>query len=451
MRETNRKDSLYLKLLRLLVLSAAAAGLVFICLNYAGVYIIDRHCYQPEYIEKKNREHIEKLQNYIDGYQLHSRDADRLYEWVKDQYVTSIRVYKDGIQVFDAEYPEQEVWEENIGISEYGWETYYTVHFADGEAKVHIQGWYAYQFYNYALTAELTLAFLLFLLFVLLGIRTKMDYIRVLSSEIAILEGGSLDKKITVKGKDELAALAESLDRMRLSFRNLIRSETKIAQENRKTVTEMSHDLRTPVTSILLYTEILKKGKYSGEGQMKEYIEKIDRKARRMKQLTDNLFAYSLVTGENEIPLEAPESFSVLFYDLFSETCSYLEQRGFLIEAEAEWEECLLRVNTDYVTRVMDNLTSNIVKYADPAKPVFLRTVYRDGMAGFSIQNDTAQADGPVESTGVGMSSVRSMMKKMNGTCKVWQFHKTGQPCGFGQCGASFKVEILFPVCGGEA
>lgn len=441
-RAANKKDSLYIQLLKLLVLSAAAAGLIFMCLSYAGDYVIGRYCYRPDYIEKRNLEYVEKLQRYIDEHKLHSRDADLLYEWVKDQYVMSIRIYKDGIQVFDTEYPEQEVWEENISINEYGWETYYTVLFTDGEAKVSMQGSYAYQFYNYAMIAELILSFLLFLLFVLLGIRTKMNYIRTLSKEIEILEGGSLDYKITVKGKDELAALAESLDQMRISFLNLILSEAKIVQENQKTVTEMSHDLRTPVTSILLYTEILKKGKYSGEEQLREYVEKIEGKARRMKQLTDHLFEYSLVTGETEIPLEEAESFSVLFYDLFSETCSYLEQREFQIELEVEWRECLLKINMDYVTRIMDNLTSNIIKYADPAKPIVLRSVYREGMAGFSIQNKTASMSRKVESTGVGIMSIHSMMKKMNGVCRV------RQPS---QYQSLFEIEILFPVCGEEA
>ena len=94
----------------------------------------------------------------------------------------------------------------------------------------------------------------------------------------------------------------------------------------------MSHDLRTPVTSIMLYTEILKTGKGQTEEQKREYIEKIDKKSRRMKQLIDHLFEYSLVTGETEIQLEDPETYEVLFYDLFSETCSYLEQSGFRVE-----------------------------------------------------------------------------------------------------------------------
>ena len=82
----------------------------------------------------------------------------------------------------------------------------------------------------------------------------------VLHDEIEILEGGSLDYPITVKGKDELSELAEGLDCMRVSFQGMIEREANIVQENQKMITEMSHDIRTPVTSIMLYTEILKNG-----------------------------------------------------------------------------------------------------------------------------------------------------------------------------------------------
>lgn len=434
---TNKTDSLYVQLLKLLVFSAAAAFLVFTGLNCAGNYLIDQYYYESAYLEKRDQAYVNKLQEYIDRYALGSRDADQLYNWVKLQKMVSIRVYKENVLIFDSEYPNQELWEEDIVIDEHGWENYYSVIFSDGEAKISILGMYAYQFYNYAMTAELLLAFFLFLTFVLLGIRKKMEYIRTLCGEIELLESGSLDYRITVKGKDELAALAESLDHMRMSFRNLIQSEAQMVQENQKAITEMSHDLRTPVTSILLYTEILKKGRYKGEEQMKEYIEKIDRKAYRMKQLTDHLFEYSLVTGGGEVSLEEPESFSVLFYDLFSETCSYLEQRGFRIQSKVEWKECRCRVYTDYVTRIMDNITSNIIKYADPQKPVVIQSVYQEYMAGFSFKNAVYPAGRKVESASVGIQSIRNMMKKMGGTCRVWQ---SWEPKG------SFKIEVLFPV-----
>ena len=188
---------------------------------------------------------------------------------------------------------------------------------------------YSYQYYTYAMIAELLLAFALFLLIVMLGIRRTMDYIRRLCDEIEILEGGNLEYEITVSGKDELATLARSLDNMRKSFLAQTEKETYLVQANQRMVTNMSHDLRTPLTSIMIYTEILKKNKYKDERQMKEYLEKIEEKTYRMKQLSDRLFEYSLVTSEPEVELEEPEVLKGVFYDLLSETCAYLEQSGF--------------------------------------------------------------------------------------------------------------------------
>ena len=74
-----------------------------------------------------------------------------------------------------------------------------------------IPGSFSYQLYNWLLVASICLSFAVFLGIVLLGIRKKMKYILKLSDEIAILEGGSLDYSITVKGKDELAMLAEGI------------------------------------------------------------------------------------------------------------------------------------------------------------------------------------------------------------------------------------------------
>ena len=136
-----------------------------------------------------------------------------------------------------------------------------------------------------------------------------------------------------------MSKLAEGIENMRKSFQRMIHKETEIVRENQKIVTEMSHDLRTPITSIMLYTEILKKGKYENEAQLLEYLKKIDQKARRMKQLSEHLFEYSLLSGEDEVKLEEPDNFETLLYDLFSETCSYLEQRGFQTIFQVRWPD----------------------------------------------------------------------------------------------------------------
>lgn len=428
----NRRDSLYFQLLKLLVGAAAAAFFIFLALDCAAEYAIDNYYFNSDYVRRKDEEYVEKLQRHIDEARLDSGNAAQLNAWVKKQKLISLRVYKDGRLIFDAAYPEQRLWEEDVAMEE--WEEYYTVSFSDGEAKVSVYGMYAYQFYSYAWTAALLLSFLLFLAFVILGIRAKINYIFLLSREIEILEGGSLDYEITVKGKDELAALANGLNDMRLSLGALMEKEAQMVQENQRIVTEMSHDLRTPVTSIMLYTEILKKGRYQGEEQLKEYLGKIEQKAGRMKQLTDHLFTYSLSAGEAQIELEEPETFEALFYDLFSETCSYLEQKGFQVEFQVQWMEEKTRIYTNYVTRIMDNITSNILKYADGEKAVLIRSASSASRAGFSFENAVRQTDEKPQSTCVGIQSVKNMMRKMGGDCKVWQGEEW------------FGIEILFPL-----
>lgn len=428
----SKTKSMYFQLLLLLAAAAATALLVFWGLNSAGEYAVEQHCYDSEYIRTRDQSYVDKLQRYIDRNGLASGDMAILPDWVKEQKLISICIYKDDKILFDSAYPEQEMWEEGVEAYGYEWENYYPITLADGEARVSIWGNYAYQFYNYVMLGALLLSMLVFLAISLLGIRTKMKYISLLSNEIKILESGSLDYEITVRGKDELGILAEGLDSMRMSFRGLIDRETQMMRENQRIVTEMSHDLRTPVTSIMLYTEILKKGKYKSEEQLKSYLEKIERKASRMKQLTDHLFEYSLVTGETPVVLEEPEWFQVLFYDQVSELCSYLEQRGFRMEARLEWPQCKVRVCTDYLARVMDNVASNIVKYADPGDPVTVRTVREEKLVGFSFENALRREGEKAESTGIGIQSIGSMMRKMGGSCHVWQE------------GEQFRIELLF-------
>lgn len=431
--KTNKKNSIYVQLLCLLIAAALAALAIFGILNFAGRYLIENYLEESDYIEKKDQEYVDKLQTYIEREGISTKDADKLEVWVKKQRLVFIEVYKDRILVFDSEYPENKIWEEEIEADDHGWEISYMVEFLDGTAEVFITGSYAYQLYNYVMIGEIIFSCLLFLAFVFWGIRGKMGYIRQLSEEIEILEGGDLDYKITVKGGDELAALAEGLDNMRVSFSGLIRREAEMVRENQRIVTEMSHDLRTPVTSIMLYTEILKKGKYKSNEQLLEYLDKIDQKANRMKQLTEHLFEYSLIAGEDEIELEEPEQYTILFYDLFSETASYLEQKGFKVVFHVEWVNCILRISTDYVTRILDNVTSNIVKYADPTAPVEISSAKGDRMVGFLFENKIQALEGKSESTGIGIQNIKNMMQKMGGKCVVKED------------GKRFCITLLFP------
>ena len=339
MQGVTKRNSLYFQLMILLVISGAVALAVFYGLNTAGENVVYYYYNHSNYSAKREKNYVAELQSYVSSNELKSSDTDELSQWVTEKAVIiSLWLYKDNALIFDSDYPDDADYSsEPAYLDENNGSRFYTIEFADGEVEAGISGVFDYQLYNYASFGEMLLAFSIFILMVLIGIRKKMEYIRKLSKEIQILEGGNLEYKITVTGKDELAALAGGLDCMRESFRRQTIQEAEIVRENQKIVTQMSHDIRTPLTSIMLYTELLKKGTYKNEEQFREYIEKIERKTRRMKQLADNLFEYSLVSSDQEIELEEAENEKMLFYDLFSETTSYLEQQGYQVDFLVNW------------------------------------------------------------------------------------------------------------------
>ena len=435
MQGVTKRNSLYFQLMILLVISGAVALAVFYGLNTVGENVVYYYYNHSNYSAKREKNYVAELQNYVSSNELKSSDTDELSQWVTEKAVIiSLWLYKDNALIFDSDYPDNATYSsEPAYLDENNGSRFYTIEFADGEVEAGISGVFDYQLYNYASFGEMLLAFSIFILMVLIGIRKKMEYIRKLSKEIQILEGGNLEYKITVTGKDELAALAGGLNCMRESFRRQTIQEAEIVRENQKIVTQMSHDIRTPLTSIMLYTELLKKGTYKNEEQFREYIEKIERKTRRMKQLADNLFEYSLVSSDQEIELEEAENEKMLFYDLFSETTSYLEQQGYQVDFLVNWNEARLKINTDYISRILDNVTSNIQKYADKSCPVTIGSVKNNNMEGFYFENRTAVLTDETESTGVGIQSIKNMMAKMGGRCI------TGMENGV------FRLTLYFP------
>lgn len=196
----------------------------------------------------------------------------------------------------------------------------------------------------------------------------------------------------------------------------------------------MSHDLRTPLTTLLLYTEILRHREYETEAQEGEYLAKIDGKARQIKQLSDNLFEYALVTRDTVVQLDAPARFSQIFEEPLAEMVEMLQQRGFACALELGSEDVLLTVRAQYIRRILDNIGSNLIKYADPARPIEVRFLRQEGRAGLVFRNHVLPASPAVESTKVGLTSIETMMDKMHADCKIEQENE------------QFTMTLLFPI-----
>ena len=433
--------SLYFKLAGLLLAAVAVSGLFFVVINYAGEQMITKIFSDSSHIEKLSEAYIQDLQDYIDETKAASNDSEKLTEWVRKQKIVSIQVYKDEILTYDSNYPDAAVEDAEAEGAYYEWEYYYTAEFADGTADVFLYGFFSYPLYSYAMTAEILLAVILLVAIVILGIRRPVKYIGRLKDECEILGNGNLDYQVTVQGRDELALLAQGLDNMRMALRESNEKEAEITAANRRMITEMSHDLRTPLTSLLIYTEILGKKAAKDPRQAMEYVSKIEKKARQIKRLSDNIFEYALITEETKAELGEPQTLRELFYDPLSEMTAYLGERGYMVELRPDTgsgsERRQIRVNEEYINRIMDNIVSNIEKYADKSMPVRIETIYTEKYGGLVFRNGTVRDAGDRRmtegSTNIGLHNVEKMMKNMSGYCRVKQT----------EC--IFELSLMFP------
>ena len=433
--------SLYFKLAGLLLAAVAVSGLFFVVINYAGEQMITKIFSDSSHIEKLSEAYIQDLQDYIDETKAASNDSEKLTEWVRKRKIVSIQVYKDEILTYDSNYPDAAVEDAEAEGAYYDWEYYYTAEFADGTADVFLYGFFSYPLYSYAMTAEILLAVILLVAIVILGIRRPVKYIGRLKDECEILGNGNLDYQVTVQGRDELALLAQGLDNMRMALRESNEKEAEITAANRRMITEMSHDLRTPLTSLLIYTEILGKKAAKDPRQAMEYVSKIEKKARQIKRLSDNIFEYALITEETKAELGEPQTLRELFYDPLSEMTAYLGERGYMVELRPDTgsgsERRQIRVNEEYINRIMDNIVSNIEKYADKSMPVRIETIYTEKYGGLVFRNGTVRDAGDRRmtegSTNIGLHNVEKMMKNMSGYCRVKQT----------EC--IFELSLMFP------
>ena len=433
--------SLYFKLAGLLLAAVAVSGLFFVVINYAGEQMITKIFSDSSHIEKLSEAYIQDLQDYIDETKAASNDSEKLTEWVRKRKIVSIQVYKDEILTYDSNYPDAAVEDAEAEGAYYDWEYYYTAEFADGTADVFLYGFFSYPLYSYAMTAEILLAVILLVAIVILGIRKPVRYIGRLKAECEILGSGDLDYQVTVQGKDELSLLARGLDNMRMALRESNEKEAELTAANRRMITEMSHDLRTPLTSLLIYTEILGKKAAKDPRQAMEYVRKIEKKARQIKRLSDNIFEYALITEETKAELGEPQTLRELFYDPLSEMTAYLGERGYTVELRPDTgsgsERRQIRVNEEYINRIMDNIVSNIEKYADKSMPVRIETIYTEEYGGLAFRNgiscsmeDRRKTEG---STNIGLHNVEKMRKKMNGYFRVKQTENI------------FEITLIFP------
>ena len=413
-----------------IIVSGLICGIVFLGLYYS----VD--AYLNTYFEKAGFEqtHIQKqgnsLQHFINENNISSKDLGLLKKWEYRQPVILLELYRANECIYSSFYEFQQS-ELLYGAGMNNQNNMVNLELADGPAVAFLYSDFTYQYYLLGTALSCIVSLVLFVFLFLRGNRKLIHYICRLNEEVQILEGGNLEYQVSVEGNDEITDLAKSMNRMRLSFLNQMENEQQLYQANKQLVTEMSHDLKTPLTGIMLYIEILRSHRYSTDSELQDYLRKIDAKAHHMKLISDHLFKYSLDTSLTKHT--APIAMEQAFQEAIDSFVSDLEARYFSVVSNLDWGSCFIQVKTEYVQRIFENIISNISKYAKPSSEVRIATIDSDNYCGFSVLNECVVSQHQVESNGIGFESIQTMMQQMNGICTAEQTDMV------------FEITLLFP------
>ncbi|SMB87908.1 Signal transduction histidine kinase [Desulfonispora thiosulfatigenes DSM 11270] len=174
---------------------------------------------------------------------------------------------------------------------------------------------------------------------------------------------GNLEPDIEVKGKSELATLANNINTLKFGVKVSKREQVKSERLKTELITNVSHDLRTPLTSIINYTELLKDENLAEE-EKKAYVEIIDRKSQRLKVLIDDLFeASKMASGNIDLNKEKVDLVQLLQQSL-AEHNEAIGKSSLNFKVKMPEVPLYAQVDGQKLWRVFDNLITNILKYA---------------------------------------------------------------------------------------
>ena len=204
----------------------------------------------------------------------------------------------------------------------------------------------------------------IFLVTFLLLVNRKVNYIKFLTKEVKVIKNKGFGKTIKVKGEDELADLCKSINNMSLELGEKINKEKEIEKNKNELITNISHDLKTPLTSIIGYLEILNT-KQIDEITKEEYSKIAYNKSLRLKELINDLFEYTKLTSYDIKLQKSNFNISNLINQIVGESIIGFLEKEIKIELENPYKELFYPIDIKLFTRVLENLIKNAEKYSD--------------------------------------------------------------------------------------
>lgn len=200
------------------------------------------------------------------------------------------------------------------------------------------------------------------------------------------IANGTLNEEIKVKGKSPLAKHAEHLNRLREGVQISMSEQAKSERLKTELITNVSHDLRTPLTSIITYTDLLKSKNLTEEDRLK-YVAILDKKSARLKVLIEDLFEVSKMASGNVELHKGKVDLSQLLQQALAEHEEEMSNSDLDYRIQLPEQALITYVDGQRWWRVLDNLIINTLKYSMAGTRVYLTLEQVEDKARFVVKN----------------------------------------------------------------